>query len=125
MEFTDWKVLVVEDTDDDLAMVSKILNFHGIQVYVARNGEQCLDVLPDVDPHLVMLDLSMPGMDGWQTLAAIRSDDRFSSLPVVAATAYYAVDMDQEAHDAGFDAYFEKPLNPRRLVQELADIIGF
>jgi two-component system cell cycle response regulator DivK len=125
MEFTDWKVLVVEDTDDDLAMVSKILNFHGIQVYVARNGEQCLNVLPDVDPHLVMLDLSMPGMDGWQTLAAIRSDARFSSLPVVAATAYYAVDMDQVAHDAGFDAYFEKPLNPRRLVQELADIIGF
>jgi two-component system cell cycle response regulator DivK len=125
MEFTDWKVLVVEDTDDDLAMVSKILNFHGIQVFVARNGAQCLDVLPAVDPHLVMLDLSMPGMDGWQTLAAIRSDARFSQLPVVAATAYYAVDMDQEAHDAGFDAYFEKPLNPRRLVQELADIIGF
>lgn len=125
MEFTDWKVLIVEDTDDDLAMVSKILHFHGIQVYVARNGEQCLDVLADVDPHLVMLDLSMPGMDGWQTLAAIRSNARFSSLPVVAATAYYAVDMDQEAHDAGFDAYFEKPLNPRRLVQELADIIGF
>jgi CheY-like chemotaxis protein len=125
MEFTDWKVLVVEDTDDDLAMVSKILNYHGIQVFVARNGAQCLDVLPIVDPHLVMLDLSMPGMDGWQTLAAIRADARFSQLSVVAATAYYAVDMDQEAHNAGFDAYFEKPLNPRRLVQELADIIGF
>ncbi len=124
MEFTDWKVLVVEDTDDDLALVSKILNYHGIQVYVARDGGQCLDVLAEVEPHLVMMDLSMPGMDGWQTLAAIRSDARFSRLPVVAATAYYSIDMGQEAHSAGFDAYFEKPLNPRLLVQELADIIG-
>ena len=124
MEFTEWKVLVVQDTDDDLAMVSKILNYHGIQVYVARNGAQCLDLLAAVEPHLVMMDLAMPGMDGWQTLAAIRSDTRFSHLPIVAATAYYSIDMDEEAHNAGFDAYFEKPLNPRLLVQELADLIG-
>ena len=123
MDVSDWKVLVVEDTDDDLAMVSKILDFHGIRVYVARNGEQCLDMLYDVQPDLVIMDLAMPGMDGWQTLAAIRSDAHFAGLPVVAATAYYNTDMGDEAQNAGFDAYFEKPLNPRSLVQNLSELI--
>jgi CheY-like chemotaxis protein len=123
MDVSDWKVLVVEDTDDDLAMVSKILDFHGIRVYVARNGEQCLDMLNDVQPDLVIMDLAMPGMDGWQTLAAIRSDAHFAGLPVVAATAYYRTDMDDEAQNAGFDAYFQKPLNPRSLVQNLSELI--
>ena len=123
MDVSEWKVLVVEDTDDDLAMVSKILNFHGIQVFVARNGEQCLDMLYDVHPDLVIMDLAMPGMDGWQTLAAIRSDAHFAGLPVVAATAYYNTDMGAEAQNAGFDAYFEKPLNPRSLVQNLSGLI--
>jgi two-component system cell cycle response regulator DivK len=123
MDVSEWKVLVVEDTDDDLAMVSKILGFHGIQVYVARNGEQCLDMLYDVHPDLVIMDLAMPGMDGWQTLAAIRSDAHFAGLPIVAATAYYNTDMGDEAHNAGFDAYFEKPLNPRSLVQNLSELI--
>jgi two-component system cell cycle response regulator DivK len=123
MDVSEWKVLVVEDTDDDLAMVSKILDFHGIQVYVARNGEQCMDMLYDVHPDLVIMDLAMPGMDGWQTLAAIRSDVHFAGLPVVAATAYYNTDMGYEAQNAGFDAYFEKPLNPRSLVQNLSELI--
>jgi CheY-like chemotaxis protein len=123
MEISEWKVLVVEDTDDDLAMVSKILGFHGIQVYVARDGAQCMDMLYDVQPDLVIMDLAMPGMDGWQTLAAIRADARFAGLPVVAATAYYNTDMGDEAHNAGFDAYFQKPLNPRSLVQHLSGLI--
>jgi CheY-like chemotaxis protein len=123
MTTTDWKVLVVEDADDDLAMVSKILNYHGVQVYVARDGEQCLDMLAQVQPHLVIMDLAMPGMDGWQTLAAIRSDSHTAHLPVVATTAYYAADLDVQAQYAGFDAYFEKPLNPRQFVQNLANLI--
>jgi CheY-like chemotaxis protein len=123
MNASDWKILVVEDTDDDLAMVSKILGFHGIQVYSARDGAQCLDMLYEVQPDLVIMDLAMPGMDGWQTLAAIRSDAHFATLPVVAATAYYNTDMGDEAQNAGFDAYFEKPLNPRSLVQHLSTLI--
>ena len=123
MEFTDWKVLVVEDTDDDLAMVSKILTYHGIQVYTARDGVQCLDMLQAIQPHLVMMDLALPGMNGWETLAAIRSNPHTTHLPIVAATAYYSADLDQEAHEAGFDAYFEKPLDPRSLVQNLAQLI--
>jgi CheY-like chemotaxis protein len=123
MDVSLWKVLVVEDTDDDLTMVSKILSYHGAQVYVARNGEQCLDVLDEIQPHLVMMDLGLPGLDGWQTLAAIRSDARIAHIPVVAATAYYAAETSDEALAAGFDAYFEKPLNPRSLIQDLAHLL--
>lgn len=119
-----WQVLVVEDEADSIQMLSKILNFHGIEVTVAHNGLECLSLLKQLQPPtLIITDLAMPGMDGWQTLAAIRADPATQHIPVVAITVYDSVDVAEEALKAGFDAYFPKPLNPRDFVQDLERIL--
>lgn len=123
MTVTSWKILVVEDEFDSVQVVSKILTYHGIEVHVARNGVECIAQLETLQPTLVLTDLAMPEMDGWRTLTAIRANPRTAHIPVVAMTAYDSVDVAEEAVAAGFDAYFAKPVNAARLVNDLAEII--
>jgi len=116
---TGWIVLVVEDTFDDRQLISKILRFHGIEVYTANSGNECLALLEQVMPTLVVTDLAMAGKDGWQTLTAIRSDERTAHIPVVAVTALHSADVAEDVRRAGFNGYFPKPLDPLTFVRGL------
>jgi two-component system, cell cycle response regulator DivK len=118
-----WQILVIEDEYDSIQMVSKILTFHGIEVHVAHNGRECLDMLNDLNPTLIVSDLAMPEMDGWQTLAAIRANPQTEHIPVVAVTAYHSADVAEEAMRAGFDGFFAKPVSARTFVQQLKEIV--
>ncbi|NDJ35004.1 MAG: response regulator [Chloroflexi bacterium] len=124
MEYSNWQVLVVEDERDSIRMVSDMLTHFGIQVSVANNGEECLASLHQSAPTLVVMDLSMPVMDGWETLAEMRADMRTAHIPVVAITAYHSASVAQDALAAGFDAYFPKPLDATSFVKQLAGIVG-
>ncbi|HEX3051283.1 MAG TPA: response regulator [Aggregatilineaceae bacterium] len=108
-EAAHWTVLIVEDEPDNLGVPETILSFHGTRVLTAENGIEALKILDTEMPTFILLDLSMPQMDGWQTLAAIRSNPRLASIPVIALTAY-AMKSDQErALAAGFNGYIVKP----------------
>ncbi len=72
MDVRSWRVLVVEDEFDSIQMVSKILRHHGAEVFIARNGIECLKVLATMTPTLVIMDLALPEMDGWETLHQMR-----------------------------------------------------
>lgn len=120
----DWEVLVVEDEDDSLTMVSKILDFHGVQVSYARDGVECMQILETQHPDAIVMDLAMPEMDGWQTLEAIRANPALSDIPVVAITAYDSTDVERDAGHAGFDGYFAKPVNPETFVVALEGILN-
>jgi CheY-like chemotaxis protein len=119
-----WQVLIVEDEYDSIQMVSKILTHHGVEISVVNDGFQCMEALQDMEPTLIVMDLSLPGMNGWDTLIAIRSDPRLAHIPVVAVTAFDSVDVAEDAYKAGFDGYFPKPVNPGSFVNALADIIS-
>lgn len=119
----DWRVILVDDDYDSVRMVTKILTYHGADVYVARSGEQCLDLLDVVNPAIIVTDLAMPDMDGWQTLQAIRSSTHSAHIPVVAITSYDSAQVAEKVSEVGFDAYFPKPLNPREFVQTLSKLI--
>ena len=119
----DWCVILVDDDYDSVRMVTKILTFHGAKVHVARNGEQCIELLGAVNPSIIVTDLAMPDMDGWQTLNAIRSSAQTAHIPVVAITSYDSVQVAEKVTEVGFDAYFPKPLNPRAFVQRLTRLI--
>ncbi|QPC81414.1 response regulator [Phototrophicus methaneseepsis] len=118
-----WHVLLVEDEFDSLQMVTKILLHHGAEVRVARDGYECLIVLESYQPTLVIMDLAMPQMDGWETLSRIRARSDLAHLPVVAITAYHSVSVEQDAYDAGFDAYLSKPLETNNLIDQLMSVI--
>ncbi len=124
MAYHNWQVLVVEDEHDSAQVVSQILLFYGAQVHVARNGFECLEVLRHLTPTLIITDLAMPGMDGWQTLGQIRADPATANIPVVAVTAYHSANVAQGALEAGFDAYFPKPLEPTSFMDGLRHLIA-
>jgi CheY-like chemotaxis protein len=124
MSAVSWKVIVVEDTYDDQQLVSLILRHHGAEVYIAKNGNECLTFLEEIEPTLIVTDLAMPVKDGWQTLNAIRSNAATAHIPVVAVTAYHSIDVAADAMAAGFDGYFPKPISPQSFVNRLAKIIS-
>ena len=119
----DWTVVVVEDEEDSAQVVSQILKYHGIEVFVAHNGWECLKTLSLIKPTLVVMDLAMPEMDGWQTLAHLRDNPVTSELPVVAVTSYHSANVAEDALAAGFDAYFAKPVAAGSFVNALENIM--
>lgn len=119
----DWQILVVEDEYDSIQMVSKILQHSGISVEIAHNGVECLESLKHRLPTLIIMDLALPVMDGWETLQHIRNNPETRHLPVVAITAYHSVNLEEDAYKAGFDAYMPKPLETQALVKHLERII--
>src|SRR4051812_44924711 len=103
-----WQIIVVEDEYDSVQMVSDILRYHGIEVLVAHNGIECIELLKQNHVTLVLTDLAMPEMDGWQTLKAIRANPRTEMIPVVAISAYHSVEVADKARNAGFDEFYAK-----------------
>jgi CheY-like chemotaxis protein len=123
LKMNEWVIVIAEDEFDSLQTLSKILQYHDIQIFVSRNGKECLRLLEEVRPHAVIVDLAMPEMDGWETLAHIRANEMTAHVPVVAVTAYYSIEVAEDAFQAGFDGYFAKPVSPVTFVRDLATII--
>jgi two-component system cell cycle response regulator DivK len=124
MNPSEWYILVVEDEFDSIQMLSKILTHHGARVEVAKSGFECLKALETAIPTLIIMDLALPGMDGWETLDKIRQNPRTAHIPVVAITAYHSPSVAEDAHHAGFNAYLPKPLDTNAFVQQIAGVIG-
>lgn len=114
-----WFVVLVDDDPDNLTPLSRVLQAAGAEVRMARNGIDGLAAIEDRLPTLVLLDLSMPMMDGWEALRRIRANPRTSDLIVIAITAH-AMTLDRiRALNAGFDGYLTKPFRPSEAVDIL------
>ncbi len=120
---SNWHVLVVEDDPDGQEVVSRILRHHNITVDVAPTGEDALNMLNAIDYSLAVIDLSLPQIDGWRVLENIQMTPRIAQLPCIAVTAFHSADVAVKAIQAGFTAYFPKPIDPSSFVQELQNIV--
>ena len=118
-----WNILIVEDGYDSIQVMTRVLTHHGATVSVARNGKECLKMLKDFTPSIILMDLDMPIMDGWTALAQIRANPDTKHLPVVAITAYHSATVAEEAARAGFNGYFSKPVSIRSIIPRLEQII--
>lgn len=116
---TGWNVLLVDDEPDNIEVVAESLEFYGMTVRTAGNGQQALDVLLDWMPNLILLDLSMPVMDGWETLRALKADPQTQDIPVLAFSAHAIIGDAERALAAGFDGYMTKPINVPTLLKDL------
>lgn len=114
-----WSVLVVDNEPDNVAVVSFALQFYGMTVKTAENGIEGLEVLKDFMPDLILLDLSMPEMDGWEMRTRVKADPRHQHVPVVALTAHAMIGDRERALKAGFDGYLSKPVNVPTLLDDL------
>jgi CheY-like chemotaxis protein len=114
-----WVIVAVDDDSSSLNIAQMMLSHHGAKVYTAVNGEDALKLIQQHEPHLVLSDLSMPVMNGWQLLEALQKDDRLKDIPVVAFTAHAMTGDREKVMAAGFHGYLVKPLKPSTFVGEL------
>lgn len=118
------RVLVVDDEPDVLLLCRVNLEFEGYQVHEASDGAMAMARVHDVEPDVILLDVMMPRMDGWQVLAALKSDDTLKDIPVVMLTAKVQ-DQDQiRGWSAGAAEYITKPFSPLSLSQVLRDVMS-
>lgn len=117
-------VLIADDYEDNRELVRLVLGTEGFTVREARDGHECLKIAQNERPDVALIDLSMPVLDGWETLRELRADERTQSIPCVAITAYAAETDRQRALQAGFDAYISKPFKSKDLVDTVRRLLN-
>jgi two-component system, cell cycle response regulator DivK len=118
------KVLVVDDDFDTRNIWRTALQHHGYSVICADDGAEAIRQAVAEAPDVILMNVSMPRLDGITTTARLREDPRTTDIPVIACTGYVAEDGRDDAELAGCVAYLEKPCEPSRLVEEVQRFIG-
>jgi len=119
-------ILLVEDDPDGQAVVRHILEYHQWPVVVASNGEEAAAHLfkDGVKFSIAIIDLALPGMDGWQLLNAVRTTSATADLLCVAITAFHSSKTRSEAIKAGFDAYIPKPVDTTGFIRTVESLLA-
>ena len=113
-------VLLVEDTEDNRFMMRRLLEMAGYRVIEAMNGEEAVTLAKAESPRLILMDLSLPVIDGLAATRLIRKLPQFESTPIIAVSAHDTSDFQSEAIDAGCNSYVTKPID----FNELEELIG-
>jgi CheY-like chemotaxis protein len=117
-------VLIVEDNERNLKLVREVLEFHGYETAEARTADAGLQIASDRSPQLILMDIQLPGSDGFTALTRLRSDPQTASIPVVAVTAFAMTADRDRCLTSGFDGYLEKPISIRELPEQVAALIA-
>jgi two-component system, cell cycle response regulator DivK len=117
-------VLVVDDFQDNREMFAEFLVISGYRVAQAVNGREALDRAFELIPDAILMDLSLPELDGWEATRRLKRDPRTRHIPVVALTGHVLADHAREARDAGCDGFLAKPCLPEVLVVELRRVLA-
>ena len=112
-------ILVVEDFDDAREMYRDYLEFSGYRVETARDGREAIDKAQALHPDLILMDLSLPGVDGWEATRLLKSDPETRHLLIVALSAHALAAEGERARVAGCDGFIAKPCLPPDLVTEI------
>lgn len=123
--FAEKVVVVIDDDPNSLDIATILLQIAGATVHQATNGKEGLQVIKTVQPRLVISDISMPIMDGFALINAIRSDAALKSLTVIALTAHAMTGDRERILAAGFDSYLSKPLHPSTFTESLLRVLTY
>ena len=117
------RILIADDYEDNRELLRLLLVTAEYEVLEASDGQECLKVAQEILPDLVMIDLSMPKLDGWEVLQALRADQQTRNIPCVAVTAYAEIDR-KRALQAGFDGYLAKPFRTVDLLETVSRLLS-
>jgi CheY-like chemotaxis protein len=117
-------VLVVDDFADAREMYGEYLKFCGFRVAEAQNGVEAIDKAKRLKPDLILMDLSMPVVDGWEATRRLKADTSTKGIPVVALTGHAMAGHSESAKSAGCDVVITKPCLPHDLIKEIKKVIG-
>jgi len=118
------KILLVEDNEMNRDMLSRRLERKGYHVVIAVDGQQGVDMAATESPELILMDMSLPVIDGWEATRRIKADERTRQIPVIALTAHAMQGDEQKAKDAGCDDYDVKPVELPRLLGKMEALLG-
>ncbi len=118
------KILLVEDNEMNRDMLSRRLKRKGFEVVMAVDGQAGVDMASSSNPDLILMDLSLPIIDGWEATRQIKADPDTQSIPIIALTAHAMAGDEQKALEAGCDDYDTKPIIFKRLIKKIGDLLG-
>jgi CheY-like chemotaxis protein len=119
----DWRVLVVEDLQDGQEIARNLLGYFGIATDLASTAEEALALLDANAYNAAVIDLALPGMDGFELSQIIRSSPLTAHLPCMAVTAYHSSAIRKQVLEVGFDGFYPKPLDYEGFIDELKRIV--
>lgn len=117
-------ILLVEDNEDNLVVYRTILEHVGYNVIEARDGEEGVSRAQQHLPDLILMDISIPKLDGWEATQRLKGIEETRGIPIIALTAHALEEDRQKAVQVGCDGYLAKPVEPRRVVQEVERFVG-
>jgi two-component system cell cycle response regulator DivK len=110
------RILIVEDQEDNRQILRDLLGSVGFEIVEAENGQAALEVAAAEHPDLVLMDIQMPLMDGYEATRRFKADPALSSIPIIVVTSYALSGDEDKAKAAGCDGYITKPYSPRALL---------
>ena len=113
------RILVVEDQEDNRQIIRDMLSATDYEIMEAESGEQALEAVAKQRPDLILMDIQLPGMDGYEATRRIKADPALRSIPIIAVTSYALSGEEQKARAAGCDEYVPKPYSPRQLLAKI------
>jgi len=113
------KILLIEDNEQNRYLVTYLLEGRGHTVLAVETGPLGLELARQTPPDLILLDIQLPGMDGYAVARALKADPQLRHIPIIAATSYAMVGDREQAMAAGCDGYLEKPINPETFVTDV------
>lgn len=117
-------ILVVEDNAENSRLVKKVLTKSGYLCTIVESARDALKLMIEAPPHLVLMDMSLPGMDGFEATRLLKSHERLTAIPVVALTAHAMAEHREKAAAAGCDAYVTKPFHAAELLAVIARLLA-
>jgi len=118
------KILLVEDNEMNRDMLSRRLERKGFEVVIAVDGQAGVDMASSTNPDIILMDLSLPVMDGWEATRRLKADPATQRIPVIALTAHAMSGDEEKAREAGCDDYDTKPVNLNRLLEKIGSLLS-
>ena len=118
------KILVVEDTEDNRQILRDLLGMAGYEMVEAHDGAQGVAMAAEHRPDLILMDIQMPVLDGYEATRRIKADPALAAIPIVAVTSYALSGDEAKTRAAGCDDYIAKPYSPRQMLAKVRSIIG-
>ncbi len=113
------RILVVEDQEDNRQIIRDMLGATDYEIIEVENGEQALAAITKQRPDLILMDIQLPILDGYEATRRIKADPALRSIPIIAVTSYALSGEEQKARTAGCDDYVPKPYSPRHLLAKI------
>jgi two-component system, cell cycle response regulator DivK len=118
------RILIVEDTEDNRQILRDLLTAAGYDLLEAVDGEQGVARAKAEKPDLILMDIQLPQIDGYEATRRIKADPALRHIPIIAVTSYALSGDEEKTRTAGCDAYIAKPFSPRQLLAKVRELLG-